>query len=76
MKYLAFQDSPYVGPPAPEVDDAWSQLMMPMAIRVNEAELKAGEQHSVELPDGGYLAWLGVYHELHCIVCCFVHILY
>ena len=70
-KYLAFQDSPYVGPPTPEVDDAWGQLMMPMAIRVSEAELIAGEQRSVKLPDGGYLAWLGVYHELHCIVRCF-----
>lgn len=31
---------------------------------------KAGEsrENLAELVDGGYLATLGVYHELHCVV--------
>ena len=42
-----------------------------MHIRVTEAELRRDNQDSVELPEGGgYLGWLGVFHELHCVVCC------
>ena len=40
-----------------------------MSIRVTKEELDAHGQTSVELPGGGYLAWLGVFHELHCVVC-------
>ena len=39
-----------------------------MSIRVTKAELEAHGQTSVQLPGGGYLAWLGVFHELHCVV--------
>ena len=39
-----------------------------MSIRVTKAELDSHGQNSVELPSGGYLAWLGVFHELHCVV--------
>ena len=31
-------------------------------------ELLASNQTSVALPNGGFMAWLGVSHELHCIV--------
>ena len=62
------RESPYVGPPTPELDVAWRDLMGNMSIRVTNAELKHTGQKSVELPQGGYLAWLGVFHELHCIV--------
>lgn len=34
-------------------------------------ELIAGDEHlasSVKLADGGYIAALGVYHEIHCLV--------
>ena len=42
-----------------------------MHIRVSEAELERGNQESVILPEGGgYLGWMGVFHELHCIVSC------
>ena len=42
-----------------------------MHIRVTEAELRRDTQDSVALPEsGGYLGWLGVFHELHCVVCC------
>ena len=40
-----------------------------MHIRVSEAELRRDNQQSVALTEGGgYLGWLGVFHELHCIV--------
>ena len=40
-----------------------------MHIRVTAAELGRNNQESVTLTEGGgYLGWLGVFHELHCIV--------
>ena len=40
-----------------------------MHIRVSEAELRRDNQESVRLVEGGgYLGWMGVFHELHCIV--------
>lgn len=41
--------------------------MNDMAIRVTADELAVHNQKSVPLPDGGYLAWMGVFHELHCV---------
>jgi len=41
--------------------------MTNMSIRVTKEELDAHGQTSVALPGGGYLAWLGVFHELHCV---------
>ena len=64
-------DSPYAGRPSPAIEAAWSDLLAPMHIRVTEAELRRDNQDSVALPEGGgYLGWLGVFHELHCVVCC------
>ena len=61
--------TPYAGPPSPEIDAAWDALLKPMHISVSEAELKRDNQDSVALPEsGGYLGWMGVFHELHCIV--------
>ena len=37
-------------------------------MRTTEDELSMGNQTSLPLPQGGFMAWLGVYHELHCIV--------
>jgi Mycotoxin biosynthesis protein UstYa len=62
------QDSPFTGEPTREGDRAWHDLMENMTIRVSLDELKAGDQTSVALPEGGYMAWLGVFHELHCVV--------
>ena len=43
--------------------------MAPMHIRVTAKELEQDNQESVKLKEGGgYLGWLGVFHELHCIV--------
>ena len=61
--------SPYAGQPSPEIDRAWDALLAPMHITVSKAELERSNQDSVALPEsGGYLGWLGVFHELHCIV--------
>ncbi|KAK3171661.1 hypothetical protein OEA41_003745 [Lepraria neglecta] len=60
--------NPYAGPPSPEIDAAWSDLLAPMHIRVTKAELQRDNQDSVPLTEGGgYLGWMGVFHELHCV---------
>lgn len=66
--YMKMHESPYVGPPGLEIDGAWSDLMGNMSIRVTESELARNGQMSVKLPNGGHLAWLGVFHQLHCVV--------
>ncbi|ROW01493.1 hypothetical protein VSDG_02060 [Cytospora chrysosperma] len=66
-KYDFFPNSSYIGEPGPENEKAWHDLMDSMAIRVTAEELAVHNQQSVPLPDGGYLAWLGVFHELHCV---------
>lgn len=57
--------------PAPDlsIDKAWGDLLRPMNMRFTEREFRESVQaKSVELlQSGGYLAWLGVFHELHCI---------
>lgn len=66
--HMTMHESPYVGPPSPKVDDAWSDLIGNTSIRVTESELAQNGQKSVRLPGGGYLAWLGAFHQLHCAV--------
>ena len=41
-----------------------------MHIRVTERELRRDNQESVALKEGGggFLGWMGVFHELHCVV--------
>ena len=67
-RYMSLRDSPYAGPPNPEIDYAWEALLETMNTRVSKEELQAHGQVSIQLPEGGFLAWLGVYHQLHCIV--------
>ena len=60
--------NPFAGTPSPAIDETWGELLAPMNMRVSKAELESGDQTSVALPEGGgYLAWLGAFHELHCI---------
>ncbi|KAI0378768.1 hypothetical protein F5Y04DRAFT_139672 [Hypomontagnella monticulosa] len=62
--------SDYSGPPTPEQNRAWDKLIRPVYFKATREELeKAGESmdNKVELEDGGYLANIGVYHELHCL---------
>ena len=62
-------NNPYAGQPSPEVDAAWEALLAPKHIRISEEELRRDNQDSVSLPEGGgHLGWLGVFHEMHCIV--------
>ncbi|KAI1196093.1 hypothetical protein F5X97DRAFT_325892 [Nemania serpens] len=59
--------SKYAGPPSPEQDAEWDKLVRRKA-SLKEME-RAGESidDAVKIADGGYVAELGVYHELHCI---------
>ncbi|KAI1148001.1 hypothetical protein F4825DRAFT_470788 [Nemania diffusa] len=60
----------YSGLPSDEQDEAWDRLITPVYFNISREELtKAGEsfEHIIELTEGGYLASLGVYHELHCL---------
>jgi len=62
-------ESLYAGQPSMELDKAWHELLKPINIRVSTEELKKINQTSLKLPDGsGYLAQLGAFHELHCVV--------
>ena len=61
------RDSAYIRPPGDRVDQAWNDLLGNMSLRVTDAELLSHSQTSIPLPNGGFLAWLGVYHELHCL---------
>ncbi|KAK3336427.1 hypothetical protein B0T19DRAFT_38557 [Cercophora scortea] len=62
--------SEFSGPPTDEQEDAWGRLMKPVYFRASREELEKGGEtwnNSAELIEGGYLATLGVYHELHCL---------
>ncbi len=62
----------YAGPPSDEIDTAWNLLLAPMHVRITREELERDNQASVPLPEGGgYLGWMGVFHELHCVVSAF-----
>ena len=39
-----------------------------MNIRVTKAELARENVQSFALEGGGYLSWIGAFHQLHCIV--------
>ncbi|KAF2753751.1 hypothetical protein EJ05DRAFT_170796 [Pseudovirgaria hyperparasitica] len=70
--------SGYFGPPTPDMDAQWDSLLDRKRIRVTAAELARNGRTSVAMGgdgdtddagsgDSGYLAWLGVFHELHCL---------
>ena len=61
--------SPFAGPASPLLDQSWNSLLADINIRVSARELSIHDQVSVPLPEnGGQLAWLGVFHELHYVV--------
>ena len=67
--YMNLNHNPFAGKPSPQIDAAWHGLMENINIRVSKTEMEKTKQTSVELPEGGgNLAWLGAYHELHCLV--------
>ncbi|KAI0168903.1 hypothetical protein GGR52DRAFT_496187 [Hypoxylon sp. FL1284] len=60
----------FSGPPTPEQDQAWDDLVRPSFFNVSSAELEKASawfDNIAELTGGGYVATLGVYHELHCV---------
>ncbi|KAI1134911.1 hypothetical protein F5Y05DRAFT_416809 [Hypoxylon sp. FL0543] len=62
--------SKYSGPPSREQETAWAELVKPAYFNASLAELnRAGEsvENAAELTEGGFLAAIGVYHELHCL---------
>ncbi|KAI1775460.1 hypothetical protein F4818DRAFT_441556 [Hypoxylon cercidicola] len=64
------KDEAFGGPPTDEQDEAWDYLINGSFFNASLEELqRAGEETSdlAELTDGGYLASIGVYHELHCL---------
>jgi hypothetical protein len=63
--------SPFVGGPSAAVNEAWHDLLGNISLRVTQDELNKNGNHdtSIELPEGGgHLVWLGVFHQLHCLV--------
>lgn len=59
----------YRGPPSPELDEAWHQLMEYSNIRINKETLDLLNRSSIKLADGsGYFGALNVHHHLHCLV--------
>ncbi|OTA92756.1 hypothetical protein M434DRAFT_31513 [Hypoxylon sp. CO27-5] len=58
----------YTGEPREELDEAWRELIKPMAIKISAQELAQLGESSIAFKDGsGYLAEMAVFHELHCI---------
>ena len=53
--------SVYSGMPSPELEEAWTELLYNLHIRVSAADLARLNQSSISLSDdaGGYLAALG-----------------
>ncbi|PQE07785.1 tat pathway signal sequence protein [Rutstroemia sp. NJR-2017a BVV2] len=63
------EKSLFTGEPRQELEDAWYDILKYQNIRVTKAELNAINRTSIPLNDaqGGYLANLDVFHELHCL---------
>ncbi|KAI1747283.1 hypothetical protein F4782DRAFT_521652 [Xylaria castorea] len=60
----------YAGRPTEEKDKAWDHLIKPAYFNATLRDLeRAGESLDdvTELTGGGYLASIGVFHELHCV---------
>ena len=69
-QYITAGSSPFAGGPTKEVDLAWRKLLANISIRVSDEELsRNGDRtESVALTEGGRMVWLGVFHQLHCLV--------
>ncbi|KAI3323800.1 hypothetical protein HD806DRAFT_495631 [Xylariaceae sp. AK1471] len=58
----------FTGEPSKELDEAWRELVKPMAVKISAEELSQLGASSIALKDGsGYIAEMAVFHELHCI---------
>ncbi|KAF2443855.1 hypothetical protein P171DRAFT_474012 [Karstenula rhodostoma CBS 690.94] len=64
------KNSDYQGAPSNATAAAWTTLLQPFYFNVSASELSAADvspTNAVRVKQGGYLASLGVYHELHCL---------
>lgn len=60
--------NPFKGPPSPDLDRAWSDMLYNANIRITADSLKRINQTSIPLADGdGFYGILDVYHQLHCL---------
>ncbi|OCL09074.1 hypothetical protein AOQ84DRAFT_291950, partial [Glonium stellatum] len=62
--------SVYSGPPNEANNQAWENLIQPTFFAATEREIiwaHGTVSDSVKLATGGYIAALGVYHEIHCL---------
>ncbi|KAI2626887.1 hypothetical protein GGS21DRAFT_266069 [Xylaria nigripes] len=66
-------DSPFKGPPTPEVEDAWQSIMQYGTISVTKSDYERvnhSVRTAVQFPEeagGGYLATMVGTHQLHCL---------
>jgi len=61
-------DNLFAGPPRPELDDAWHDLLKDMHIKLTKEEVEALGVRTLELSDhSGFVGSLEVYHDLHCL---------
>ncbi|KAK7948428.1 uncharacterized protein PG986_009314 [Apiospora aurea] len=73
--------NPFTGKPRPELDQAWRDIIAPITIKVSADELARFSEgdSTISFKDGsGYIAEMGVYHELHCVkrVRRYLHLVY
>ncbi|KAF2402008.1 hypothetical protein EJ06DRAFT_474966 [Trichodelitschia bisporula] len=63
------QKSPYRGPPTPEREALWDELVFQHAVEIPANRVPTNHTSSKlrRLPSGGYAALLEVFHQLHCL---------
>lgn len=60
----------FMGKPRPEMDEAWHELLSGTLMRFSTSEMALADaitNNTLTHKDGGYVAGLGVSHNLHCI---------
>ncbi|KAF2112772.1 hypothetical protein BDV96DRAFT_580343 [Lophiotrema nucula] len=60
----------FSGPPNAQNAEAWQHLLQPLYFNASAVELELGGANAaaaVKVKNGGYIAALGVYHEIHCL---------
>ena len=60
---------PFTGLPRRELDEAWSDLLTASMIEMPAEEMRKMNKSSIAVRDtGNYVAYYGVFHQLHCLV--------
>ncbi|KAF2678695.1 hypothetical protein K458DRAFT_422929 [Lentithecium fluviatile CBS 122367] len=58
----------FAGKRTKAMDEAWAELIKPMALKISKEELERLGETSISFRDGsGFLAEMAVFHELHCV---------